>query len=67
MPRAVNTEAYSQATAPPPITAMLPNGRSISKTVVESWTSWPSKGRSGGRNGRDPVAIKTTSPLSTRS
>jgi hypothetical protein len=35
-PSAVKMDAYSQPTAPPPITTRLPNGRLISSTVSES-------------------------------
>jgi hypothetical protein len=35
-PSAVKMEAYSQPTAPPPITTRLAKGRSMSSTVSES-------------------------------
>jgi hypothetical protein len=66
-PSAVKIDAYSHPTAPPPTTTRLSKGRSMTRTVSESRTSGSSKGMLGGRNGRDPVAISTTSPWSARS
>ena len=66
-PSAANVQAYSQPTAPAPTTAIDSGSRSSSRIVSESYTSGLPNGKTGGRAGDDPVAIKMYSACSRTS
>src|SRR6266545_1582931 len=66
-PSAVNTEAYSHPTGPPPTTTIDRGMRSRPMMFSGSCTSGSSKGISGGRSGLEPVAIRITPACRVRS
>jgi hypothetical protein len=66
-PSAAKTEAYSQPTGPPPMTTAVPGIRPSDRMLSLSCTSGSSNGTSGGWNGLEPVAIRTTSACRMRS